>query len=122
MFVYTNIQFFCVNNYIIARKYYLSKFKINNKSQKMIISRNVYYLCGGLIWDQTDNMAIKIILNNQPHTVESLSLTELISELKIETKGVALAINNRVIPRANWNSTAIADGDSIVIVSAVFGG
>ncbi|MFI3262729.1 MAG: sulfur carrier protein ThiS [Rikenellaceae bacterium] len=65
---------------------------------------------------------INIILNNQQHTVAAQTLQQLIEELKIETKGVAIGINNKVIARKSWAETPIVENDKIVIVSAVFGG
>ncbi len=65
---------------------------------------------------------MNIIVNNQSHNIKSQSLTEMIEELSIETKGVAIALNNKVIPRAQWSETSLSDADNVVIVSAVFGG
>lgn len=66
--------------------------------------------------------AMNIVVNNQDYSVESRTLTELIAELSIETKGVAIALNNRVIPRVEWGGVELSQNDKIVIVSAVFGG
>lgn len=63
-----------------------------------------------------------IILNNKEQSVEAKSLQQLIDELKIETKGVAIGVNSRVVARSAWGETPICEGDKIVIVSAVFGG
>ncbi len=63
-----------------------------------------------------------ITLNNKPHSVDSETLQQLIEELNIETKGVAIGVNSRVINRSVWGETTLRDGDKIVIVSAVFGG
>ncbi len=65
---------------------------------------------------------ISIVLNNQKHNVDSGTLLQLTSELSINVKGVAIAVNNRVIARPQWSDYMLQEGDSIVIVSAVFGG
>lgn len=52
----------------------------------------------------------------------SINITELIEELSIDSRGVAIGVNNRVVPRAQWGSLLLGEGDSIVVVSAVFGG
>ncbi|MFR9602748.1 MAG: sulfur carrier protein ThiS [Rikenellaceae bacterium] len=65
---------------------------------------------------------MNIVVNNQTHTIKSQTLVGLIEELSIETLGVAIALNNKVVPRAEWSEVSLADGDKIVIVSAVFGG
>ena len=36
--------------------------------------------------------------------------------------GVAVARNSAVVPRSQWHSTALADGDEIELVTAVQGG
>lgn len=65
---------------------------------------------------------MNITINNVAKSVVSSNLQELIGELAIETKGVAIALNNRVIPRVNWGDTKLSENDKIVVVSAVFGG
>ena len=39
-----------------------------------------------------------------------------------DNKGVAVALNGKVLPRRAWADTPIADGDSIEIVKAFVGG
>ncbi len=65
---------------------------------------------------------MKIVLNNKEREVHSHFLTEILTELQIETKGIAVGLNARVIARKDWESTPVLEGDKVVIVSAVFGG
>lgn len=65
---------------------------------------------------------MNITVNNQKQAVESENLTQLIDELAIETKGIAIALNNKVVARTDWDKTTLSDNDQIIIVSAVFGG
>ncbi len=37
-------------------------------------------------------------------------------------KGIAVALNNRVIPRAKWNETILVENDKIVVITATQGG
>lgn len=46
----------------------------------------------------------------------------LLTELPASPKGIAVALNNQVIPRDQWNSTEIRDKDAILIVTATQGG
>jgi len=39
-----------------------------------------------------------------------------------ETRGVAVAINGAVVPRAAWGETRLAAGDEIEIIKAMSGG
>ncbi|GBC84972.1 Sulfur carrier protein ThiS [bacterium HR11] len=36
--------------------------------------------------------------------------------------GIAVAVNNEVVPRARWSETVLQDGDVVEIVRAVAGG
>ncbi len=65
---------------------------------------------------------MNISLNNRVQSVNSQTLSQLIEELSIETKGIAIGVNNRVVPRTQWSETKLEEGDKVVIVSAVFGG
>jgi len=42
--------------------------------------------------------------------------------LPTETRGLAVAVNGTVVPRARHATTAVTDGDVIEIVTAVQGG
>ncbi len=63
------------------------------------------------------------INNNEYNSkTESLSLSQAIADLDIETKGIAIAINETIISKTAWNNTAINNGDKIIIIKAVCGG
>lgn len=54
---------------------------------------------------------------------EAHALAQVLQQLAIETGGgIAIALNDRVVPRAEWESTAVSDGDRIEIIHAVQGG
>jgi sulfur carrier protein len=36
--------------------------------------------------------------------------------------GTAIAVNNALVRRANWQSTPLKDGDDVVIIKAAYGG
>lgn len=67
-------------------------------------------------------MAITIQINNDEVTTQAQSVQQLVAELALPDRGVALAVNNRVIMRAAWPDTPIAQGDKITIIKAAFGG
>jgi sulfur carrier protein len=50
------------------------------------------------------------------------SVTSMLSELAIETRGIAVAVNGEIVRRGVWATTALADGDVVEIVSAAAGG
>ena len=66
---------------------------------------------------------MKILINNQERIFEDgITLEEAVTAVKPNAKGVAAALNNRVVKRADWSKTFLHDNDNILIISAVCGG
>lgn len=65
---------------------------------------------------------MRLTVNNKEGFFLSTTLSQLISELEIATTGIAVAVNRKIIPRQLWEQTLLSDGDSIVIIKAVYGG
>ena len=65
---------------------------------------------------------MNIKINNKETEVKATSLQELATELSLPEKGVAVAVNNRMVTRTDWNQTAIKKGDNVVVIKAVCGG
>ena len=65
---------------------------------------------------------MKIRINNKETDVQAESLLDLAKELSLPERGVAVAVNNRMIPRTDWQQNALKDDDNIVIIKAVCGG
>ncbi len=65
---------------------------------------------------------MKLILNGIDKQIESTTVAELLVELNTPTKGVAIALNDRVVPRAEHASTQLQEGDTVELVVAVQGG
>jgi thiamine biosynthesis protein ThiS len=53
---------------------------------------------------------------------EGSSVQELLVQLEIGPDGVAIALNDRVLPRAQWAKRVLLSGDAIEVVRAVGGG
>ena len=58
-----------------------------------------------------NNSKMKVTINNQQQELEAMP-----------DKGVALAINNEMVPREQWAERHICEGDDIVILKAFCGG
>lgn len=65
---------------------------------------------------------MRLTVNNKEGFFVSTTLSQLISELEIVTTGIAVAVNRKIIPRQLWEQTLLSEGDSIVIIKAVYGG
>ena len=63
-----------------------------------------------------------ININNKKTSVTSTNLQELVQEMNLPEKGVAIAISNQMIPRTEWANTPIAEGADVVIIKAACGG
>jgi sulfur carrier protein len=64
-------------------------------------------------------------INGEPKTLDTdtLTLAELLERLDItQRKGVAVAINNAVVPKSEWDEHQVDDGDAIEIIRATQGG
>ena len=71
-----------------------------------------------------DRPETSIRVNGQNEPLSAATLTALLREKEIATdaRGVAVAINGMVVPRAAWPSTPLRAGDQIEIVRARQGG
>jgi len=66
---------------------------------------------------------MKITLNNKSHEIEqNASLLQFIESLNISDDGMAVAINNTVVPKSKWSSTILEENAELIIIQAVSGG
>jgi sulfur carrier protein len=67
---------------------------------------------------------MEILINNQKYTVSDNSPLKDIanSQLGEKQNGVAIAINDTVIPKANWDTHILKPNDHILIIKATQGG
>ena len=71
-----------------------------------------------------DRPETSIRVNGQSEPFLAATLTALLREKEIapDARGVAVAINGTVVPRAAWPSTRLSAGDQVEIVRARQGG
>ncbi|RTY84121.1 sulfur carrier protein ThiS [Flavobacterium sp. LS1P28] len=68
-------------------------------------------------------MELKINNQTKQFAADSLTVQALLDlEIPIKQNGIAVAINNSIIPKSNWNSHIIQETDNILIISATQGG
>lgn len=66
---------------------------------------------------------MKITLNDQPLELEQpLSVMALLEQLERHQPGSALAINQTIIPRTDWLTHQVQEGDDILLFQAIAGG
>lgn len=66
---------------------------------------------------------MNVMLNGESREVpNSAKLTALITQLALGGKRLAVEINGEIVPRSQYDVTALAEGDQIEIVQAIGGG
>jgi sulfur carrier protein len=65
-----------------------------------------------------------IRVNDQPREVDAThALADLLRDLGLaDRKGVAVAVNDEVVPRATWATRALAASDHVLVIQATQGG
>lgn len=67
---------------------------------------------------------MQIKINNQDFSLEDKSnLVTLVEIQQLKSsKGIAIAVNNKVVPKNNWNTYELKHNDNITIIRATQGG
>ena len=67
---------------------------------------------------------MEVFVNNKSLDVaEGIFIPDTLKKLGIDTKnGIAIAVNNVVIPKAAWQNYTLAQGDKITVIKATQGG
>ncbi len=65
---------------------------------------------------------MKVIINSKEVETNSTTLSQLVEELSLPMQGIAIAVNNRMIPRTEWANYNLTESVSIVIIKAACGG
>lgn len=64
-----------------------------------------------------------VTVNGEERSVPAEATVEtLVEELSGPSRGVAVAIDGEVVPRAEWPATELRDGSRIEVVAAIQGG
>jgi sulfur carrier protein len=65
-----------------------------------------------------------VFVNDKPRELSAPApLAQLLEELGLRAPaGIAVAINDTVVPRSEWSHRALADGDRLLIIQAAQGG
>jgi sulfur carrier protein len=66
---------------------------------------------------------MKIVVNGKELDVaKNIKVDELLKELKIEDKVMAVAINMEIVKKDNWQTHPIKEGDKVELLHFVGGG
>jgi thiamine biosynthesis protein ThiS len=67
-------------------------------------------------------VSMRLAINGEDREFTASNLEALIEELGMKGDRVAVELNRDIIPRSNWLTTALKDGDKLEIVHFVGGG
>ncbi len=79
------------------------------------LSRDQRFLRGVL-------MAVTVHLNGERRTTEAITLIDLIEELGLSQRMIAIECNLEVVPRSLYGQTELKEGDRIELVHMIGGG
>jgi sulfur carrier protein len=66
---------------------------------------------------------MNVTINGAAHEVaDGTTVAQAVRTLTSVTSGVAVAVNDEVVTRSSWESTALSDRDRVEILTAVQGG
>ncbi|OSY86848.1 hypothetical protein WH52_14300 [Tenacibaculum holothuriorum] len=66
---------------------------------------------------------ITVNLNQEQYQLNNeSSVQDFINHIQVSSNGIAIAINQQIISKANWNKQKLQNGDSILIIKATQGG
>ncbi len=68
---------------------------------------------------------MKFLLNGEPCTqsVEVLTLSEMLVSNQIkDQRGIAIAVNQQVVPKNQWSDYQLNENDEVLIIKATQGG
>ncbi len=66
---------------------------------------------------------MKVKVNSKETEVaEDSKLADLAIQLELPTQGIAIGLNNKLIPRTDWNAQELHENDSLIIIKAACGG
>lgn len=66
---------------------------------------------------------MRIQFNDEPmHCVEGLTVAALLDQLRQLKPGVALALNQQILPRERWEHQQVSEGDHILLFQVIAGG
>lgn len=66
---------------------------------------------------------MKLIINNQVQEfLNANSLSDILKEKQITQNGIAVAVNEKVISKNDWEKFSLKENDSVLIIKATQGG
>jgi sulfur carrier protein len=66
---------------------------------------------------------MKVVVNGNAQALpDGSTVADAVREVTAVARGVAVAVNGEVVPRAGWPGVALRDGDQVEVLTAAQGG
>ena len=66
---------------------------------------------------------MKVKVNGKERELsEGASVKDLLTSMGLGEDGIAVARNNKLVPKNEWESTAVSEGDEYITINAAYGG
>lgn len=66
---------------------------------------------------------MQIVVNDERIECEqNMPIAALLLRLELDKPGIALALNQHILPRAQWQHHSLQEGDALLIFQAIAGG
>jgi sulfur carrier protein len=70
-----------------------------------------------------ETVGVTVTLNGEARTLAAgTTVADLVADLAGDRRGVAVAVNDEVVPRSEWDEHVVAPGDRVEVLKAVQGG
>jgi len=63
---------------------------------------------------------MEITVNNKSLCVDETTAVSTV--VGSDTKGVAVAVNGKIVKKNDWDTTPLKEGDDVVVIRAAYGG
>ena len=66
---------------------------------------------------------MNVVVNGEAHQVDGpLSVDGLVDAMGLERQGLAIAVNDEVVPRSTWADRPVEEGDRVEVLTIAQGG
>ena len=65
---------------------------------------------------------LTLVVNDVPRHSDAETVAQLLGELTVPPRGVAVALNGELVRRAEWSERRLSDGDRLEVLTAAQGG
>ena len=65
---------------------------------------------------------MNLIVNGAPHPFNGTTVTDLVAELNLTGRRLAVEVNREIVPKSEHDTHTLREGDTVEVVHAIGGG